>query len=204
MSTRTLNRPTFAPPIRRLHRFTLAQYERLVEIGLLNSKDRAELIDGWLVDKMPQNPRHAGAVDLARKTIEPLLSREWTTRSQFPVRLPGDNAPEPDLVIVPAPSEQYFDRHPTEKDVALVIEVADATLEEDRRWKLPLYARAKIPVFWIVNLVDRVVEVYTEPRGGKSPTYKQQMDYGPAAEVPVIVRGQVVGCIAARKLLPKA
>lgn len=203
MSTRTSSPDVKIPP-RLVHRFSIEEYERLVKIGFLTPSDRAELIDGWLVDKMPQNPRHAGVVDVASKTIERLLPEAWTTRSQLPVRLPGDNAPEPDLAIVPAPSEQYFERHPTEKDVALVIEVSDSTLDEDRRLKLPQYARAKIPLYWIVNLVDRVVEVYSEPRGGKTPTYKQQTDYGPSAEVPVIVRGQEVGRIPARKLLPPA
>jgi Uma2 family endonuclease len=201
MSTQTISTEASAQP-RGLHRFSIQQYERLVEIGFLNSNDRAELIDGWLVDKIPQNPQHASTVDLTDEEIRSLLPEGWTTRSQLPIRLPGDNAPEPDVVIVPAPKARYRERHPSERDVALVIEVADATLEEDRRWKLPLYARAKIPVFWIVNLMNRDVEVYTEPRGGKTPGYRKQSIHGPGEEVPVVLKGQEIGRVAVSQLLP--
>src|SRR5206468_13082831 len=94
MNTETATPPAGAPP-RSVHRFTIREYERLVKIGFLNPGDRAELIDGWLVDKMPHNPRHAAVVDIANGAIEAVLPGEWTTRSQLPIRLPGDNAPEP-------------------------------------------------------------------------------------------------------------
>ncbi|HEV3439716.1 MAG TPA: Uma2 family endonuclease [Gemmata sp.] len=200
MNTKTIN-PQIDNPPRSVHRFTIREFERLVRIGFLNPGDRAELIDGWLVDKMPHNPRHAGVVDIANKAIEGLLSKEWTTRSQLPVRLPGDNAPEPDVVVVPAPKQQYIDHHPTENDVALVVEVSDTSLDDDRRLKLPQYARAKIPIYWILNLIDHRVEVYTEPRGGKKPTYKQQTNYGPDDEVPLVLNGKEVGRIPVKELL---
>jgi Uma2 family endonuclease len=201
METKTATATTDAPP-RSVHRFTIEEYERLTKIGFLNPGDRSELIDGWLVDKMPHNPKHAGTVDVTNSTIAALLSAAWTTRSQLPVRLPGDNAPEPDVAVVPAPKQQYFARHPTEKDVALVVEVSDTTLDEDRRLKIPQYAKAKIAVYWIVNLVDRRVEVYTQPRGGKNPTYKTRTDYGPNDAVPVVIGGKRVGTIAVKELLP--
>ena len=201
MDTQTAGPPTDAPP-RSVHRFTIKEYERLTKIGFFNPGDRSELIDGWLVDKMAHNPRHAAVVDIANKTIEALLSEKWTTRSQLPVRLPGNNAPEPDVAVVLAPKQSYLDHHPTEKDVALVVEVADTSLDEDRRLKLPQYARAKIPVYWIVNLVDRRVEVYAEPRGGKNPAYKKRVDYGPDDAVPVVVAGKELGRIAVKELLP--
>jgi Uma2 family endonuclease len=200
VNTKTIN-PQIDNPPRSVHRFTIREFERLVRIGFLNPGDRAELIDGWLVDKMPHNPRHAGVVDIANKAIEGLLSKEWTTRSQLPVRLPGDNAPEPDVVVVPAPKQQYIDHHPTENDVALVVEVSDTSLDDDRRLKLPQYARAKIPIYWILNLIDHRVEVYTEPRGGKKPTYKQQTNYGPDDEVPLVLNGKEVGRIPVKELL---
>jgi Uma2 family endonuclease len=200
VNTKTIN-PQIDNPPRSVHRFTIREFERLVRIGFLNPGDRAELVDGWLVDKMPHNPRHAGVVDIANKAIEGLLSKEWTTRSQLPVRLPGDNAPEPDVVVVPAPKQQYIDHHPTENDVALVVEVSDTSLDDDRRLKLPQYARAKIPIYWILNLIDHRVEVYTEPRGGKKPTYKQQTNYGPDDEVPLVLNGKEVGRIPVKELL---
>jgi Uma2 family endonuclease len=201
MATQMTNRVADAPP-RSVHRFTIREYERLVRIGFLNPGDRAELIDGWLVDKMPHNPRHAGVVDIANQAIEALLPDGWTTRSQLPIRLPGNNAPEPDVAVVPAPKQLYLERHPTEKDVAIVVEVSDTSLDEDRRVKLPQYALAKLPVYWIVNLIDRRVEVYTQPRGGKNPAYKQHTNYGPDDAVPVVIGGKELGRIAVKELLP--
>jgi hypothetical protein len=201
MEPKTAPAPTAAPP-RSIHRFTIEEYERLTKRGLFNPGNRSELIDGWLVHKMAHNPQHAGAVDVVNSALAALLSADWTTRSQLPVRLPGNNLPEPEVVVVPAPKQQYMSRHPTEKDVALVVEVSDASLDEDRCLKLPQYAKAKIAVYWIVNLVDRRVEVYTQPRGGKKPTYKQHTDYGPDELVPVVIAGTQVGTIAVKDVLP--
>jgi Uma2 family endonuclease len=201
METKTVASSVDAPP-RSVHRFTIQEYERLTESGFFNPGDRSELIDGWLVDKMAHNPQHAGVVDVANEAIAALLPAGWTTRSQLPVRLPGDNAPEPDVVVVPSPKQQYMARHPTDKDVAIVVEVSDTSLDEDRRLKIPQYAKAKLAVYWIVNLVDRRVEVYTQPKGGKSPTYKTRTDYGPDDAVPVVIAGKQVGTIAVKDLLP--
>jgi Uma2 family endonuclease len=130
------------------------------------------------------------------------LPDDWTTRSQLPVRLPGNNAPEPEVAVVPAPKQRYFDHHPTEKEVALVVEVSDTSIDEDRRLKLPQYARARLPVYWIIDVNARRIEVYTQPRGGKTPTYRQRTDYGPGDAVPVVVRGKQIGTVAAAELLP--
>jgi Uma2 family endonuclease len=199
MTTDTATMPT---PPRTVHRFTIGQYERLVRVGFLGPGDRAELIDGWLVDKMPHNPRHAAVVDVANDAIARLLPDEWTTRSQLPVRLPGDNAPEPDVVVVPAPKSRYVDQHPTAKEVALVVEVSDTSLDDDLRLKAPQYARAKLPVYWVVNLKARRVEIYTDPRGGKSPVYRTRVEYAAGDDVPVVVAGKTLGTIPAADLLP--
>lgn len=201
MATRTSPEQTESPP-RSVHRFTLSEYRRLTEVGFFGPADRAELVNGWLVDKMPHNPRHATVVDLASAAIEELLLSGWTTRSQLPVILPGDNAPEPDVTVVVAPKQRYFEKHPTGKDVGLVVEVSDTSLDDDRRLKLPQYARARIPVYWIVNIPDRRVEVYTNPRGGKNPTYRTRAEYAPGAAVPVVVGGKELGTVPVNDLLP--
>ncbi|HEX4607995.1 MAG TPA: Uma2 family endonuclease [Urbifossiella sp.] len=195
---------TAAPPTppRSVHRFTIAAYERLVRVGAFGPADRAELIDGWLVDKMPHTPRHAAVVDLANDAIARLLPAGWTTRSQLPVRLLGNNAPEPDVVVVPAPKSRYVERHPTAKEIALVVEVSDTSLDDDLRYKVPQYARAKLPVYWVVNLRARRVEVYTDPRGGKSPGYRTRAEYAPGDDIPVTVGGAELGTIPAADLLP--
>jgi hypothetical protein len=106
------------------------------------------------------------------------------------------------VAVVPAPKQQYLAPHPTEKKAAIVVEVADTSLDEDRRLKLRQYATATIAVYWIVNRVDRRVEVYTQPKGGKNPTYKSRTDYGPDDAVPVVVAGKQVGTVAVKELLP--
>ncbi len=189
-------------PPKSVHRFTIRDYERLVEIGFFGPADRAELVDGWLVDKMPHNPRHATAVDVANEAILRLLPDGWTTRSQLPIRLPGHKAPEPDVVVVLAPKQRYSERHPSEKDIALVVEVSDTSLDDDQRLKLPPYARARLPVYWIVNLTVHRVEVYTHPRAGKNPGYRQQTNDAPGQTVPIVVGGVEVGSLEVNELLP--
>ena len=91
--------------------------------------------------------------------------------------------------------------HPA-KDIALVVEVSDTSLDDDQRLKLPQYARARLPVYWIINLTDRRVEVYTHPRGGKNPGYRHQTNYAPGQAVPVVVGGAEVGSLEVKDLLP--
>jgi Uma2 family endonuclease len=201
MRTNTAAERSTRPP-KSVHRFTIRDYERLVEIGFFGPADRAELVDGWLVDKMPHNPSHATAVDVANEAILRLLPDSWTTRSQLPIRLPGDNAPEPDVVVVLAPKQRYSERYPSEKDIALVVEVSDTSLDDDQRLKLPQYARARLPDYWIINLIGRRVEVYTHPRGGKNPGYHQQTNYVPGQSIPIVVGGVDVGSLEVNEVLP--
>ena len=93
-------------------------------------------------------------------------------------------------------------RHPGPKDLVLVVEVSDSSLGFDRGTKMAVYAAAKIVQYWIVNVNDRRVEVYTQPKGGKNPSYKLRTDYGPGDAVPVVVAGKQVGAVAVKELLP--
>ena len=186
----------------RIRRFTIEEYNRLTEIGFFTPDDRVELLDGLLVTKMAQNPPHAATLDILEGLLPPLLPEGWTLRSQKPVTLMGDNLLEPDVAIVRGPKRRYFDGHPTRKDVALIVEVADTTLVEDRAVKQGTYARARIPVYWIVNLVDRQVEVYTLPRGGKKPAYRQRVIFESGEQVPIVIEGETIAAIAVRELLP--
>lgn len=97
----------------------------------------------------------------------------------------------------------YQTRHPGPQEAALVVEVADATLRRDRTLKLRIYARASVPVYWIVNLIDRQIEVYTDPTGpAEQPSYGQHRDYGPADDAPLVLDGREVGRVAVREVLP--
>jgi Uma2 family endonuclease len=189
------------PETRPVHRFTVEQYERMTELGLLTAADRVELLEGIIVDKMTQHPPHSVAVDLVREHLEPLLPPDYRIRDQKPVRLAGSE-PEPDLAVVLGPVKRYARRHPGPQDIVLVIEVADTSLADDRERKGRIYARARLPVYWIVNLQDGIVEVYTNPKAGKAPGYTTRRDHGREESVPVIVAGKELGAIPVSELLP--
>jgi Uma2 family endonuclease len=182
-------------------RYTLTEFHRLLESGVLADTDRLELVEGALVRRMTHNPPHAAAVDLAQGLLRPLLTLEWHLREQKPVTL-NDSEPEPDVGVVRGPLRRYVRAHPQPKDIALLVEVADSTLAFDRSVKGRVYARARIPVYWIINLIDRCVEVYTQPRAGRNPTYRQRQIYSETDTVPVVIAGQEVGRLAVRDLLP--
>jgi Uma2 family endonuclease len=203
MSATLVNRePRNAIPISRLKRFTAAEYNRLAESGVYTTEDRFELLDGWLVDKMPNNPPHSTALGLLEDILIALLIAPWIFRTQRPISLGGDSVPEPDLVVIKGPRRRFAKRHPTASDIALLVEVSDSTLDQDRGIKLKMYARDRIPEYWIINLVDNVVEVYTQPKGGRNPAYRQMVSYVAGSSVPLRIDGKDLGEIAVNDLLP--
>jgi Uma2 family endonuclease len=183
------------------YRLNVQQYEKMLQTGVLTSGDRVELIEGILVQKMTQHPPHAAAIDYAVNALRPLLPEGWRLREQKPIKL-SDSEPEPDLVILRGPLRRYERRHPRAADIAVVIEIADTSLEFDRKDKGRVYARARIPVYWIINLNEGRVEVYTEPRSGRSPAYRQRTEYGQDAHIPLVIESAKVGDVAARGLMP--
>lgn len=179
-----------------LARFSADRYEELTRRGVFDLGDKIELIDGYLVEKMPQNDPHIVIVDLLSEIFLRALPREWTARCQFGVRLSSDTIPEPDVVIVPGPKKRYLRGKPTKKDISLVIEVADTSLRYDRTTKLRVYARDRLPIYWIVNIPDRIIEVYTEPKAGRAPAYQNRRDFGVGSRVPVILFDKKVAEVA--------
>jgi hypothetical protein len=132
-----------------------------------------------------------------------LLSRlpaGWILRVQSAITT-QDSEPEPDIVVARGPGLRYFSSHPQPKDIGLVIEVSDTTLNEDREVKGRLYARARLPIYWIVNLPDGRIEVYTDPRSGKKPAYRSRSDYAVPQSLPLILEGHEVAGIDTRELL---
>jgi hypothetical protein len=188
-------------PVAPVYRFTVAQYHRMTEAGVLTEDDRVELLEGWIVHKMPHNPPHDATITRIQRRLTRILPDEWLLRIQCAITTP-DSEPEPDLAVVQGPEEVYFARHPGPGDIALLIEVADTTIEQDRGEKRRLYARARIAAYWIVNLPESKIEVYTSPRAGKSPAYRQQQDYGLADSLPLSVAGRVLAHLPVAELLP--
>lgn len=191
-----------AVPPEVIWRLSVDQYHAMIHTGILTDDDPVELLEGWLVAKMPKNPPHRAVTRLIRQVLERLVPAEWYVDSQEPITT-DDSEPEPDVVVVRGETRHYLDRHPGPQDVGLVIEVADTTLQRDRGFKKRLYARAGIPVYWIVNLSDNQCEVYTEPSGPEpQPDYRQRQDYSSSDVIPVVLAGIAVGRIAVRELLP--
>lgn len=191
--------PPAIPPLP-VRRFTVEEYHTLGEIGVLKPSDRVELIHGWIVAKMTINPPHNFAVTALMEQLL-ALGASATVRVQQPITT-ADSEPEPDVVFAIGSKADYKARQPAPSECIIVAEVAESSLLEDQTTKLELYAGAKVAVYWVVNLVDRRVEVYTRPKGGKHPTYKARTDYGPDDAVPVVVGGKRVGTIAVKELLP--
>ena len=183
-------------------RFSVDQYHAMIRTGILTEDDPVELLEGWLITKRPKNPRHSVITQLTREVLAHLLPSSWYVDTQEPITT-ADSEPEPDIVVVRGERRQYLDHHPGPQDVVLVVEVADSTLQRDRSLKKRLYAAAGISVYWIVNLLDGQIEVYTDPSGpGEQPDYHQQQNYGPIDTVPLMIEDREVGRLTVRDLLP--
>ena len=186
-----------------VRRFTLAEYHTLIDVGVLKPGDPYELLNGVIKFKMPQNTPHASTSSKLEKRLWKMLPEELLLRTQKPITISSqDSEPEPDLVIVLGPDTRYDDNQPTPRDILLIVEVSDSSLEEDRGEKLQSYAAARIPCYWIVNLRAHIIEVYTLPRGGRNPTYRSRIDYAADSTVPVVVAGKTLGTIPASEILP--
>ncbi len=181
---------------------TVLQYHEMIAAGILTDDDPLELLEGWLVPKMGKNPPHSTVIYIIARVLERVLPAGWHVRSEQPVTS-EDSEPEPDAAVVRGGPEQYLHCHPVPRDVALVVEVADASLRRDRTTKKRIYARAGIPVYWIVNLAERRIEVYADPTGpGQEPDYRQHEDYAAPVEVPVLIDGREAGRVPVAALLP--
>jgi Uma2 family endonuclease len=189
------------PPVP-VRRFTVDEYHRMIAAGVFAEDDRLELLDGWIIAKPAQTSPHVTVLGRADAVLRGVLPAGWHVRIRSAITT-ADSEPEPDLAIVRGAARDYLSRHPGPQEIALLIEVADSTLAEDRKFKGRIYARAGIPIYWIINLVDMQIEVYTDPTGpDATPGYRQLQTYGPDDLVPVVIEGREMGQITARELLP--
>jgi Uma2 family endonuclease len=191
-----------AVPLDSIWRLSVDQYHAMIDAGILTADDPVELLHGWLVTKTSKKPPHRVTTQLTREALAHVLPTGWYVDAQEPITT-ADSEPEPDVAVVRGGRRDYRDRHPGPLDVALVVEVADTTLELDRGLKKRLYALVGIPVYWIANLSENQFEMYTDPSGpAEAPDYRQRQVYGPSDEIPVIIEGLEVGRIPVRELLP--
>ena len=147
-------------------RFTVDEYYRMAEAGILCEDDRVELIEGEIVEVAPIGSRHAACVDSLNQAFSERVGERAIVRVQNPVRLSIRTEPEPDIVLARPRPDRYRQAHPGPADVLLLIEVADTSLAYDRRVKIPMYARAGIVEVWLVDLKGQVVLRYADPHEG--------------------------------------
>jgi Uma2 family endonuclease len=190
--------------------FTGAEYDRMVEHAVLTKADKVELLEGYLVLKMPTNPPHDNAVSVLTELFVRMIPPGWIVRGQSTAKL-SESRPEPDVALARGDRRTFANRHPTPADFGLVVEVSDSSLARDEQDKTRIYARDAIPVYWVVNLVDRRVEVFTDPTGptppadapgGPDPHYRTRRDYSAGTAVPVVLGGALIGTIPVDELLP--
>jgi len=145
----------------RIKRWTRVEYDDLIETGVFGSGERIELLAGLLVVREPQGGPHAMGIRMAEEALRAAFATGWDVRVQLPVALDEESEPEPDVSVVTGSFRDYPRDHPGHP--ALIVEVADSSLALDRGDKGSLYARARVPDYWIVNLQERALEVYRDP-----------------------------------------
>jgi Uma2 family endonuclease len=181
---------------------TVAEYHQMIADGVLNDGDPIELLEGYLVTKMAHNNPHRLGVQWLATRLHGLGLTGWVVVNQLPITL-TESEPEPDGYIARGDDRTYQNRPPGAADIGLVVEVSDSSLQIDRDHKGRIYAREAIPVYWIVNVVDRQVEVYTDPDpAANPPAYRTRTEYRPGDSVPVVLDGQPAGSISVADLIP--
>jgi len=150
---------------------TVDEYYQMAEFGILKPNERVELINGEIIKMSPINSSHGGYVSRIVRLMYKYIGLDLATfRSENPIRLSNHTEPEPDITLAKYSENDYEDNHPTAEDIYLLVEVSDSTLRYDQTKKARLYARHQIPVYWIVNLVKKQLEVYQNPIDGKYTT----------------------------------
>lgn len=183
----------------RIYRLTVEQYDRMVEANILGPDEKVELIEGILVTKVGRNRPHVQVGNKGFRALSRLVGGGWHVRKEDPAVVSVLSKPEPDLAVVRGTIEDYDHRDVTAADMALAAEISESTLYTDQKEKKPLYAASGIPIYWIINLVQHQVEVYSDPEGRE---YRKSQVYSRDQEVPVILDGVEVGKIRAAVLLP--
>lgn len=157
---------------------TVEKYHRMIDAGILGEDDRVELLEGVLVEMSPQGHRHAKFISRFNAVVVPIVGPGFRVRIQLPLTLPPYGEPEPDIAIVATDEDEAPDRHP--HTALLIVEVASESIRKDRNVKARVYARAGIPEYWIADVENQRIEVYTDPDAG-AERYRSQS---------VIQRGQ--------------
>lgn len=188
-----------------LRRWTVDEYHRLIEIGVLKESEAVELLEGWVVHLMSRNTPRDTASDKTEEALRSILSSGWRLRIQKAITT-SDSEPEPDIAVVKGGLDDFIAAHPTPSAIALLDEVSDSSLQQDRTTKAQLYARAGIKLYWIVNIPDRQVEVLSMPAedaGSQPAHFTVRRIYREADSVPVEIEDAEISRIPVGHLLPR-
>jgi len=166
--------------------FTVDDYYRMAEAGILSENDRVELLEGEVVEMSPIGSHHAACVDRLNWLLNQARDLDLIVRVQNPIRLSEYSEPQPDVTLLRPRDDFYAEAHPKPADVLMVIEVADTSLEIDRKVKLPLYAEAGIPEAVIIVLPEQIIELHAKPGAGQYQVVKtlRRGDYLESESIP--------------------
>jgi Uma2 family endonuclease len=174
----------------------------MIASGAFKDGDPVELLDGWITSKMSRNPPHDFVMTRCQRLLNALMGLVFVIRQQCAVTI-GNSEPEPDICVAVGPDNRYVDHHPREAEIGLIVEVSDSTLDDDRDVKGPIYAAAGIPVYWIINVKAREIEVYTDPTGASTrPAYRNRHDYRIGETVPVAIFDKTFAPIVVAEIFP--
>lgn len=194
--------PEDLPPPYPVARLSVAEYQRILASKSLEPERRVEFLEGVIVHKSVGGLRHEGGIEKLVESIRPLLPRGWSVKTNCPF-VTRESQPEPDVVVVSDKLQDADSMFPRATDVALVIEVADSTLTCDRRSKARIYARAAISSYWVLNLLDSQMEVFTNPSGPvPMPGYQEQRVYRIDDRLNVVIGMDDLGAIRVGDVIP--
>ena len=186
-----------------VYRLSVPQYLRMIKSLILPESAKVELLEGMIVEQMTKHTPHNFAVRELGEALREILRHEWVVSEEKPTVIGRGWRPEPDLSVARGPSSRYRLHDPLAADLSLIIEVSESSHVVDRRKKWHGYAAAGIPVYWIVNLSGRVVDVYSNPSGrGKTAKYRESATFGPGEHVPVMIEGREIGKVAVDAFMP--
>jgi Uma2 family endonuclease len=188
----------FATDAPELFRLDTDRYHRMIDAGILREDDKVELLNGLLVQQMPQGINHRYTIELLAELLLTRLGSAFSVPTQLPIQLADGTEPEPDLVVT-LPRSQRGRGHPTADQVFLVVEIAESSLKTDRTDKLAIYARAELSDYWIVNLIDKQIEVHTDPSGNGYQTIDV---YRAGDSIPLMIDGKSFAPLLVDEVLP--
>lgn len=168
----------------RPHRFSVEQYEKMIERGILGAQDKVELIEGEILEMSPAGGPHSKYTMKLFRLLAAAYASPWVARIQCPIKL-THSEPEPDIAFYQPHPDEYEAEHPTAKVAVLVVEVSETSLHLDRQIKAPLYAQEGIPEYWIVDLANKSIEVHREP-GAAGYGFMKRHGSGDTIDLPAI------------------